>query len=1394
MHIRFLAPASAMLLGAAASGILLAGNALGQTGSGVFTLWIGGQPAPPISLVQPADSWRYHPGTNAPQTGWMTLSDAALDATWGTGPAGFGYEDGDDVTVLSNMLNHYTTVYVRRSFDIAEPIDAGRTLELVMDYDDGFIAWLDGQEIARSGNAPGAVGSIPAYTATSRAGQNHEALLYQGLPAEVYGAGSVGGRLNPGTHVLAVLGLNSATNSGDFSLIPALRVTGNASAANGEYFSRVTTNSVQLSGSNTFAGSARVTVNGYDAAFDPASGTWSRTHPLQPGMNRLFIAALDASGAILASTNRDIVAELNTVTVGGILPGNATWTAAGGVVRVTNLLVVPPGAALTVQSNVVVLLSPGAGIQVSTNSTLEVAGAWDAPVFFLPADGTSLWQELLAVGAGASLALRHSETVAGRVRALNGGAVLVEDSILRDFPSATREIVAGVSGAQLTLRRTHLARYSEIDSRNTPFLAEDCLVEQPNVDGMDIKGTMEPLVVRRTTLRFGSGDNTDAIDLGPSLNTTIENCLARQWPDKGVSVGAGSVDAIVRGSLFYNVGKGVEVADSASAYLINNTVAASSNGFHLYEKTAGEGGGHAIAMNNVLWGNTQAVALANGSTIALTYSDVQGGWPGEGNRDADPLFVDAGRHDYRLGPGSPALGTGQNGTDMGAVFPVGGIPAKPLALAALIQPSFPIELAWEDDSDNEDRFLIQRSTDGTVWQPLGAVGANTTRYTDSSAAFNQLYFYRVCATNFSGLSRWSNPASAVRPEPHLVVGGRLTTNTVWSPDSGQILVRSNVLVPTNVTLTILAGTVVRLTNNASIVASTGGVVRIEGAWDRPVILRRWNGTNNWAELKAQGAGASLFVRFADISGGQTTVYYGANALLEDTLFHDFIQQGAGTTFNQPLVLMHFAAPSVVRRCHFRDYYETLWRNGVFLIEDCLFEDMAGDALDFDAAQPGTALRRTLFRHGFRGNVDAVDVGPADLGGSRDIVIEDCHMYDFPFDKGVSIGEGCDGITVRNCLIHHAARGIQVKDTCTAILHNNTIFACEIGLHGYQKSTAYPGGGWITNAYNNILWAVTNAVVLETNSIFVLHHSDTGGTNWPGTGNFSEDPQFENAAAWDFRLKPGSPCRGSGQDGADMGVTYPVGAYIEAPSHLTATAGVGAVLLTWRDNSPSEAVYAVERSTNGAPFITLAYVSDGSARFLDVSGAPETGSVYRVRGLNLATQSVYSVEAPAQPGLPPRIVLQPADALAAPGETLAMSVTAEGVAPLAYLWLRNGAPAATPGGPTLAFPSVALGDAGLYSVVVSDAIGLSTTSAVARLTVTEPPSLSLGANGAGVNQAGLFTLQFTGPPEVRHVIEATTDFQQWIPLGTNSTGDGLIEFSDPGSTNFVRRFYRARLLP
>ena len=78
-------------------------------------------------------------------TDWTSLNFD--DASWQMGPLSIGYGDNDDNTVTSNV----TSVFIRRQFEI-DSFDNVKYLAFHIDYDDGFIAYINGVEIARSLN------------------------------------------------------------------------------------------------------------------------------------------------------------------------------------------------------------------------------------------------------------------------------------------------------------------------------------------------------------------------------------------------------------------------------------------------------------------------------------------------------------------------------------------------------------------------------------------------------------------------------------------------------------------------------------------------------------------------------------------------------------------------------------------------------------------------------------------------------------------------------------------------------------------------------------------------------------------------------------------------------------------------------------------------------------------------------------------------------------------------------------------------------------------------------------------------------------------------------------------------------------------------------------------
>lgn len=121
-------------------------------------------------------------------------------------------------------------------------------------------------------------------------------------------------------------------------------------------------------------------------------------------------------------------------------------------------------------------------------------------------------------------------------------------------------------------------------------------------------------------------------------------------------------------------------------------------------------------------------------------------------------------------------GTYFNGSQ-GVFFPESGgggsspqVPSAAANLAATAVSPSQINLVWQDTSSSESGFRIERQTaTAGVWVQVGAVGANTTSFSNTGLTPGVTYSYRVVALNSAGGAPSSNAAvattSAVAPAP-----------------------------------------------------------------------------------------------------------------------------------------------------------------------------------------------------------------------------------------------------------------------------------------------------------------------------------------------------------------------------------------------------------------------------------------------------------------------------------------------------------------------------------------------------------------------------------------------------------------------------------------------------
>lgn len=147
-----------------------------------------------------------------------------------------------------------------------------------------------------------------------------------------------------------------------------------------------------------------------------------------------------------------------------------------------------------------------------------------------------------------------------------------------------------------------------------------------------------------------------------------------------------------------------------------------------------KGGFHNVAADNGSFGN----AL---SSAAWTFSHT---------------FVGAGSFGYHCEQhGNP--GVGMFGT---VVVQAGGpAPAAPSNLAAAAASTSVIDLTWNDNSNNEAGFLVERRTVDGTFQEVGSTVPNVTAFHDTGLDPSTFYLYRVRAGGGTN-SAYSNTASA----------------------------------------------------------------------------------------------------------------------------------------------------------------------------------------------------------------------------------------------------------------------------------------------------------------------------------------------------------------------------------------------------------------------------------------------------------------------------------------------------------------------------------------------------------------------------------------------------------------------------------------------------------
>lgn len=358
--------------------------------------------------ILPNSNWQYTvPNATTPDNWRATDFDAS---SWSVGQGGFGYGDGDDNTVIDPT----NAVFMRTTITLSNPSEIA-LFYLLMDYDDAFVAYLNGIEIARAniglaGDAPPAFDQ-PANSAREAVGYSGGDYEGFNIPQSIFQSAFV-----VGENVLAIQVHNVSADDDDLSALslfllgmtgptvqtnlppPNLPMPVQLLAPHASFKLTTGETAVLATISGTIIDQVIVAENQTDHSYARTAGGWCFTDTPTPGTANSTNCFSDVIGKPVFLTDAGIYeGSVEVSIVSPDLQSEIRYTTDGSIPTATSPLYTAP---LEVSSTAVISARCfGNGLPSAVEKNTYLINEWGLglPVISITTNPENLWDENIGI-------------------------------------------------------------------------------------------------------------------------------------------------------------------------------------------------------------------------------------------------------------------------------------------------------------------------------------------------------------------------------------------------------------------------------------------------------------------------------------------------------------------------------------------------------------------------------------------------------------------------------------------------------------------------------------------------------------------------------------------------------------------------------------------------------------------------------------------------------------------------------------------------------------------------------------------------------------------------------------------------------------------------------------